>query len=97
VLYPKPAKLLTVKYTVGSSQPQEAIINRGSQLNLMSALLAKEQGLEIDPLPKLLAEGVNGSELPVYSTTTAEVNITDSRGKNQTHSIPFVVTDLKRY
>jgi hypothetical protein len=73
------------------------MIDGGSQLNLMSALLAKEQGLEIDPLPKLLAEGVNGSELLVYGTTTAEVNITDSRGKKQTHSIPFVVTDLKRY
>jgi hypothetical protein len=63
----------------------------------MSALLAKEQGLEINPLLKLLAEGVNGSELLVYGTTTAEVNITDSWGKKQTHSIPFVVTDLKRY
>jgi hypothetical protein len=63
----------------------------------MSALLAKEQGLEIDLLLKLLAEGVNGSELLVYGTTIAEVNITDFWGKNQTHSIPFVVTDLKRY
>jgi hypothetical protein len=63
----------------------------------MSALLAKEQGLEINPLLKLLAKEVNRSKLPVYSTTTAEVNITDSQGKKQTHSIPFVVTDLKRY
>jgi hypothetical protein len=78
VLYSKPAKLLIVKYTVGLSQLQEAIIDRGSQLNLISALLAKEQGLEINPLLKLLAKGVNGSKLLVYSTTIAEVNITDS-------------------
>jgi hypothetical protein len=51
---------------------------KGGRNNLMSALLAKEQGLEINPLLKLLAEGVNRSKLLVYSTTTAEVNITDS-------------------
>jgi hypothetical protein len=41
-------------------------------------LLAKEQGLEINLLLKLLAKGVNRSKLLVYSTTIAEVNITDS-------------------
>jgi hypothetical protein len=97
VLYPEPTKLLTVKITVGSSSQTEALIDGGSQLNLISAVLAKEQGLTIDPLPELLAEGVNGSEIPVYGTTTAGVTITDSRGRIQTHCVPFVVTDLRRY
>jgi hypothetical protein len=73
------------------------LIDRGSQLNLISAVLAKEQGLTINPLPDLLAEGVNGSEIPVYGTTTAGVTITDSCGRIQIDCVPFVVTDLRRY
>jgi hypothetical protein len=88
---------LTVKLTVKSSSLIEALVDGGSQLNLMSARLAKEQGLEIEPLPKLLAEGVNGSEIPVYGSTAADVDITDSRGRVETHHVPFVVTDLRRY
>jgi hypothetical protein len=89
--------LLTVKVTVQSSSQKEALINRGSQLNLMSALLAKEQRLTIKPLPKLIAEGVNRLEIPVYRTTTAGIAITDSRSRIQTHQVPFIVTDLRRY
>jgi hypothetical protein len=97
VLYPEPASLLTVRLSVKSSSQIEALVDGGSQLNLMSAVLAKEQELTVDPLPKLLAEGVNGSEIPVYGTTTADVDITDSRGCVETHRVPFVVTDLRRY
>jgi hypothetical protein len=97
VLYPEPMKLLTVKITVGSSSQTEALIDGGLQLNLISAVLAKEQGLTIDPLLELLAEGVNRSEIPVYGTTTAGVTITDSHGRVQTYCVPFVVTDLWRY
>jgi len=93
----KPARLLTTKVVVGSSQPMEAMIDGGSQLNLLSAVLAKEQELEVEPLPELLAEAVNGGKLTVYGTTEVDVTITDSRGCVKTQPIPFVVTDLRRY
>jgi hypothetical protein len=38
----KPAKLLTVKFAIGNSGLKEAIINRGSQLNLLLVILAKK-------------------------------------------------------
>ena len=96
-LYPRPSRLLTVQAVVGSSGAFEALIDGGSQLNLISAMVAKEQSLQVDPLPQLLAEGVNGSSIPVYGTTTAMTTITDSRGREQTQELPFVVTDLRRY
>jgi hypothetical protein len=75
----------------------ETLIDGGSQLNLISKSLAIEQKLPIDPMPELLAECANGSEMPVYGTTVADIAITDSRGRKETHRVPFVVTDLQRY
>jgi hypothetical protein len=72
-------------------------VDGGSQLNLLSAMVAKEQNLQVDPLPSLLAEGVNGGSIPVYGTTTVTILITDSRGKQEAQEVPFVVTDLRRY
>jgi hypothetical protein len=97
VLYLELVKLLTVEFTVGLSLKAEALINESLQLNLMSAVLAKEQGLPVNPLLELLAEGVNRSKILVYSTTTAGVTFTDSHGRVQTHRVPFMVTDLRRY
>ena len=94
-LYPKQTKLLTTTVVVESSAPIEALIDGGSQLNLMSALLAKEQGLTVDPIPSLLAEGANGGEIAVYGLTTAAVTITDSHGHKQLHQVPFVVADVR--
>jgi hypothetical protein len=51
----------------------------------------------VDPLPSLLAEGVNRGNIPVYSTTTVTVLITNLRGKQEAQEVPFVVTDLRRY
>jgi hypothetical protein len=82
---------------MGSSGPLEALVDGGSQLNLLSAMVAKEQNLQVDPLPSLLAEGVNGGSIPVYGTTTVTMLITDSRGKQEAQEVPFVVTDLRRY
>jgi hypothetical protein len=96
-LYPKPARLLTVNATIGSSKSKEALIDGGLQLNLISKSLVTEQGLCTNSMLKLLAEGVNGSEILVYGITTADVTITDSCGRKQTHRVPFVVTDLRRY
>jgi hypothetical protein len=94
-LYPTPAKLLTVSVTINLSPlKQEALIDGGSQLNLISALLVKEMGLKVTLLLKILAQGANGSKLIVYGTITASVDVTDSRGRVQNYRIPFVVTDL---
>jgi hypothetical protein len=94
-LYLTLAKLLTVSVTINLLPlKQEALINRGSQLNLISALLVKEIGLKVTLLLKILAQGANRSKLTVYSTTTASVDVTNSRGRMQNHCILFVVTDL---
>lgn len=90
-------RLLTLQTTVGSSKPIEALLDGGSQLNLLSAMIAKEQSLQVTPLPSLLAEGVNGSNIPVYGTTIVQTTVTDSRGRKETYDVPFVVTDLRRY
>jgi hypothetical protein len=96
-LYPKPTKLLTVGVAIGLSEPVEALIDGGSQLNLLSAVLAKEHDLPVQPLPKLLAEGVNGKELKVYGTTRVAIRITDSRRKTETQDVPFIVADVQKY
>jgi hypothetical protein len=41
----KLAKLLTIKFAISNLGLKEAIINRGLQLNLLLAILVKEQGL----------------------------------------------------
>jgi hypothetical protein len=63
----------------------------------MSAILAKEQDLPINPLPNILAKGVNSGKLTVYSTAETDVTITDLRGRVKTQRILFVVADLNRY
>jgi len=83
-LYPKPTKLLTVKAAIGQSEPFEALIDGGLELNLLSARLAKEQDLVVHPLPKLLAKGVGGKAIKIYGTTLAAIRIVDSRGKEET-------------
>jgi hypothetical protein len=59
--------------------------------------LAEELGLKKEPVPKLLAEAVNGSNMTIYGLTEAEVNLRDSRGKERVQWIDFVVTDLHRH
>jgi hypothetical protein len=96
-LFLKPARILTAKVTVGQSDLFEALIDGGSQLNLVSAELAKEHDLPITPLSKILAKGVDGRKLKVYGTTETSVRIVDSRGKEHTQDVPFLVTDAPKY
>jgi hypothetical protein len=96
-LYPKPTRLLTTKVAIGQSDLIEALINGGSQLNLLSALLAKKQDLTVQPLPKLLAEGVDGKALKIYRTTQVAIQIRDSRGKEEIQDVPFIVANIQRY
>ena len=72
----------------------EAIINRGSQLNLISATLTKECDLQVNPLLKLLAEGVDGGKLIVYRTIIVETTITNLCRRVETYYILFIVTNL---
>jgi hypothetical protein len=83
-LFPKLARLLTAKVAVDQSDFFKALVNGGSQLNLISAELAKEHDLPITLLSKILAEGVDSRKLKVYRTTETSVRIIDSRGKEQT-------------
>jgi hypothetical protein len=73
------------------------LVNGGSQLNLISKTFVNEQKLELVLIPELLAEAANGLEILIYSITTADVTITDLRGRKETHVVPFVVADLRRY
>jgi hypothetical protein len=94
-LYLTLAKLLNISVTINLLPlKQEALINRGSQLNLILALLVKEIELKVTLLLKILAQRVNRSKLIVYSTTTTSLDVTNSRRRIQNYCIPFVVTDL---
>jgi hypothetical protein len=96
VLYPKPAKLLTIQTVIKQSEV-EALINRGSQLNLINKAFINERKLKLRPIPELLAEAANRSEMQIYRITTADVDILDSRGRKETHTVSFIVADLRRY
>lgn len=87
---------MTLQTCIGALEI-EALLDPGSQLNLLSPRVAKEMDLRIEPLPNLLVTGASGTGLSVYGTTVANVTITDSRGRVQVHEIPFVVAELARY
>ena len=89
--------LLTIKTTIGTAVDTETLVDGGSQLNLLSATLAKEQDLKVEALPGLMAEAANGSDISIYGVTIAEVHVRDSRNNVRIQEIPFVVADLKRY
>jgi len=80
---------------IGSSTGLKAIVDSGAQLNVLSATVAKEQDLVLEPIPEVIPLSPNGSGYTVYGCTIADVRIVDSRGREQTHAIPFVVADLK--
>ena len=73
------------------------MLDPGSQLNLLSITIVKEQNLHVERLPRLVAEWVNGGKLTIYSVTTVDTYIVDARGRKEMHQVPFIVTDLSRY
>ena len=95
-LYNRPKGMITLKAKAADRDIQ-ALVDPGSALNLLSARLAKEMSLEVTPLENLLAQAANGSDLTIYGTTVAYLALTDSRGRQQTQAIPFVVADLPLY
>ena len=89
--------MLSVKIAIGSSGEKEALVDPGSELNLLSDALAKELELPIIPITQLRAEAVNGTEMPIEGATTVEVAITDSRGKTRHQLVPFMVCALRKF
>jgi hypothetical protein len=89
--------MLTVQAHTDPSRPVTALIDPGSQINVITPKLAKEWDLEVESLPWLKARAANGDGMTVYGYTVANVHILDSRGRQQTHQIPFVVSNLARY
>lgn len=92
----KADRLLTLTIECNGKKA-EALIDSGSQLNLISALKAKELGLRVDPLESFAAEAANRSKMTVYGTTVADLAITDSRGVKRTHTVGLLVTEVTAY
>jgi hypothetical protein len=96
-LYAKPSRMITIRTGIGGREDIETLVDPGSQLNLIDGVLAKELGLNVTPLPSLLAEAANGSDMGLLGATTAEVSVKDTRGRTQNHTIQFVVGKVHRY
>ena len=95
LLYPKKSTLLTLQVSIGTTEDLKAVVDSAAELNVLSAKVAKEQELKMEPLPKMNLRAPSGSKYTVYGHTVANVRIVDSRGRVQTHQVPFVVTDLE--
>lgn len=91
-VYKKPSPLLTIKATIDGSM-FETLIDPGSQINIISAIRAKELDLHTDPLTPIQAHSMDGTDIKIYGTTIATVEVTDSRGRREMHGIPFVVME----
>lgn len=88
---------MTAKVKIGASELQDALIDSGSELNLISSPFAKQLGLKLQPLPSLEAEAANGSSIPIDGATTVEVAVTDARGRVRHQMVPFVVCALRKF
>ena len=96
MLYPRPARLLTVSVEIGDSK-MEALIDGAAQLNLLSASVAKERDIQVRPLSRLMAEAANGTKMTIYGTASVNVIVIDSRRRRRKHLIPFVVADIPKF
>ena len=92
-----PSPLLTITARIGISGPIKTLVDGGSQLNLISGYLAKELDLRVTPIPDLSAEGLGGSEIQLYGTTTVTMELTDSRGRSKLQVVPFIVGEIKHF
>ena len=95
-MYSKPSSLLEVRVQIGHD-PMTALVDGGSQLNLLSIHKAKEHELRVASLPNLMAEALSGAEFKIYGTTEVTMRITDSRARIKEHVVPFVVAEIKHY
>jgi hypothetical protein len=75
-----------------------ALVDPGSYLNLLDAVLGKELGLKWQKLPPNVdAYAANGTSMTIYGVVEVELMISDTNGHKVTHVVPFLVADLKRF
>ena len=81
-LYSKKPELLFAEATVAGGKSMSALLDPGSQLNLISAIAAKDCNLKIKPLENVMADAANGSEITIYGMTMTEVSLKDLRRRS---------------
>lgn len=95
-LYNRPKGMVTLKARV-KQDTTDALVDSASALNLLSLKKAREYGVSVTPLTEVLAKAANGSKMRVHGTAILEVELTDSRGRKELHTVPFVVADISGY
>jgi hypothetical protein len=91
-------KLITLPVRVKDRKGLSALVDPGSYLNLMDAVLAKELGLTWRQLPpRVGASTANGTSMTIYGIAEVEMSIQDSLGHELTQNVPFLVADLRKY
>jgi hypothetical protein len=91
-------KLISIRALISDRDDLEALVDPGSYLNLIDAVLAKELGLEWKPLPRrIAASAANGSTLTMYGVSEVSITLYDAKGQLRTETVPFLVTDLRKY
>ena len=74
----------------------KALVDSGSELNLVSQLFVKESGWQLRP-DRDTTEAINGYDVRAYSSLKITTSITDRNSKVKTQRIEFVVVDIKGY
>ena len=81
-MYAKKLELLFAEATVAGSKLMSALLDLELQLNLISAIAAKDRNLKIEPLENVIADAANGLEMTIYSITITEVSLKDLRRRS---------------
>ena len=75
----------------GTKRAVKALIDQGSQTNIISPLLAAEIGLKPRKLPNWIFEGPNLAQVTVYGWAEAELEVQDSAGTTSKCNVPFTI------
>ena len=74
----------------------KALVDSGSELNLVSQLFVKESGWKLR-LDRDATEAIDGHDVRAYGSLKIMTSITDRNGKAKTQRIEFVVANIKGY
>ena len=74
----------------------KALVDSGSELNLVSQLFVKESGWQLRPDGNA-TEAIDGYDVQAYSSLKITTSITDQNGKAKTQRIEFMAADIKGY
>jgi hypothetical protein len=92
------SRLISISAKVKDRDGLSALVDPGSHLNLMDAVLAKELGIQWKPLlSSMNATGPNGSPMTIYGIAEASMTLLDTKGRVLTQMIPFLVADVRQY